>query len=89
VGTAGFTAALVADLAPAQARGRYQAMFGWGWSAASLTGPTVGTFVYGTLGPAATWLGCLAIGALCGVGALALASRVARRRAAALHLALA
>ncbi|MEV0838130.1 MFS transporter [Actinocatenispora sera] len=89
VGTAGFTAALVADLAPAQARGRYQAMFGWGWSAASLTGPTAGTFVYGTLGPAATWLGCLAIGALCGVAALALASRVARRRAAALGLSIA
>lgn len=84
VGTAGFTAALVADLSPAAARGRYQAMFGFGWSAANLIGPTLGTFAYGTLGPAATWLGCLGVGLGCGLGALALAGRVARRRAAAL-----
>jgi MFS family permease len=84
VGTAGFTAALVADLAPAEARGRYQALFGWGWSAASLTGPTLGTAVYGGLGPGAMWLGCLAVGAICGTGALLLSGRVTHRRAAAL-----
>lgn len=84
VGTAGFTAALVADLAPAEARGRYQALFGWGWSAASLTGPTLGTAVYGGLGPGATWLGCLGVGAVCGIGAMLLAGRVTQRRKVAL-----
>ncbi|GAA4212164.1 MDR family MFS transporter [Actinocatenispora rupis] len=88
VGTAGFTAALVADLAPADARGRYQALFGWGWSAASLLGPTLGTTVYGTLGPGAVWTGCLAIGLVSGVCAVVLSGRVARRRAVALAAAM-
>jgi MFS family permease len=89
VGTAGFTAALVADLAPAEARGRYQALFGWGWGAAALVGPTAGTWVYGTLGPAVMWLSCLAMGLVCGVVAVVLAGRVNRRRTAALAAALA
>ncbi|HEY3506836.1 MAG TPA: MFS transporter [Actinocatenispora sp.] len=84
VGTAGFTAALVADLAPAEARGRYQALFGWGWAAANLLGPLLGAGVYGTLGPGAAWFGCLGVGLCTGVCALALSGRVARRRTAAL-----
>ena len=84
VGTAGFTAALVADLAPVTARGRYQALFGWGWGAAALVGPTAGTWVYGTLGPAVMWWSCLAVGLACGVVAVALARRVGARRTAAL-----
>lgn len=88
VGTAGFTAALVADLAPAQARGRYQALFGWGWGASALVGPTAGTWVYGTLGPAVMWWSCLAVGLLCGVVAVLLAGRVHRRRELALAAAL-
>jgi MFS family permease len=84
VGTAGFTAALVADLAPVTARGRYQALFGWGWGAAVLVGPTAGTWVYGTLGPAVMWWSCLAVGLVCGVVAVALARRVDARRTVAL-----
>lgn len=87
VGTAGFTAALVADLAPDTARGRYQGLFGMSWSVASLIGPVAGTTVYGTLGPGPMWGGCLAVGAVCGIGALLLSGRVARRRAADLALA--
>jgi MFS family permease len=84
VGTAGFTAALVADLAPVQARGRYQALFGWGWGAAALVGPVAGTWVYGTLGPAVMWWSCLVVGLVCGVVAVALARRVDARRSTAL-----
>jgi MFS family permease len=84
VGTAGFTAALVADLAPIEARARYQAVFGWGWGAAALVGPTAGTWVYGTLGPAVMWWSCLVVGLVCGAVAVALARRVDARRTAAL-----
>lgn len=82
IGTAGSAQALVADLAPADARGRYSGLFGLGFGASAVAGPLVGATVYDALGPAALWWGCLALGAALAVGYLVLAGAVARRRGA-------
>jgi MFS family permease len=54
---------LVADLAPADARGRYQGVFGTSWAFASFTGPLLGPLVLVHGGPIALWGGCLVVGA--------------------------
>ena len=54
---AGFLAAIVADLAPPEARGRYQGMLGVSFALAGLAAPLVGTVVYDWVGPTALWLG--------------------------------
>lgn len=79
IAMAGLIGTLAADLAPPQARGRYQAAIGFGFSAAALTGPLLGTWVYQHGGPAAAWLGCLALGLLGAVGALAIGPAIRRR----------
>ncbi|MEE4546839.1 MFS transporter [Streptomyces sp. V4-01] len=73
-------AALVADLAPAQLRGRYNGWYGMAWGAGAFAAPLVGTRLL-TVGPSALWFTC---GALCGVAALgqwALRGPVRRRTA--------
>ncbi|MBP2477808.1 MFS family permease [Crossiella equi] len=76
---AGLLGSLAADLAPVTARGRYQAAIGWGFSAAAFTGPLLGTWAYQHGGPAAAWSGCLVLGVLGAVGALAIGPAVRRR----------
>jgi len=83
IGTAGFVVTLAADLAPARARGRYQAIFGWSGSAAVLLGPVAGASLYGA-SPAALWWACLVLGLACAAVAVALTPATERRRAAAL-----
>ncbi|WHT17507.1 MFS transporter [Crossiella sp. CA-258035] len=79
IAMAGLLGALAADLAPPAARGRYQAAIGFGFSAAALTGPLLGTWVYQHGGPGAAWTGCLVLGLLGAVGALAIGPAVRRR----------
>lgn len=59
--------ALVADLAPPGATGRYLAVFGISWGIAGIAAPVVGTQVIQHAGAAALWLGtaviCLALAA--------------------------
>ncbi|WP_338597095.1 MFS transporter [Saccharopolyspora sp. SCSIO 74807] len=81
IGTAGNSAALAADIAPAAARGRYQAVLGWGWGAAALLGSGGGSLLYGAVGPAAVWTCCLVLGSLSAAGSLALRNRVRDRTA--------
>jgi MFS family permease len=79
-------AAINADLAPADLRGRYQGVFSLSWSAASFAAPLAGAAVLQYLGNAALWLSCFVV--LSGVAGLHLVSAPARRRrAAALHTA--
>lgn len=70
--------AIVADLAPAQLRGRYQGAFTMAWGLAFTLSPLLGGEVLHRFGGTALWLGCLAVGAL--VAALHLAAGPARRR---------
>jgi MFS family permease len=65
----GTRAAVVAAMAPPDARGRYQGAFSMTFGAAQLVGPKLGTWVWEREGPSVLWGGCLA---LAGVVALAL-----------------
>jgi MFS family permease len=73
--------AVVADLAPADLRGRYQGANGLAFGLGSFLAPAVGAFVLQTMGSVAVWLGCLAAGLAVAAGQLAMAG--ALRRAAA------
>lgn len=49
--------AIVADLAPDGAIGRYMAVYGTGWGVAGVGAPIIGTQVLGHLGPGPLWIG--------------------------------
>ncbi|WUH91780.1 MFS transporter [Streptomyces sp. NBC_00433] len=59
---------VVADLAPAHARGRYQGMFTLAWSAAAFAGPLAGGLTLQYLGRNTVWLGCAVLGTVAGAG---------------------
>lgn len=52
----------VANLAPADMRGRYMSIYGLTWSLSIGIGPLLGGFLSDTFGPPATWIGGLLIG---------------------------
>jgi MFS family permease len=81
VAVAGITAALVANLAPADARGRYQGAFQWTWGVARFAALTAGVAVYSALGPAVLWWSALLGGIAAAVVTLGLRHRIARRAA--------
>ncbi len=73
--------AVVADLAPAELRGRYQGASGLAFGLGSFLAPALGALVLQRLGAAAVWTGCLVAGLGVAAGQLAMAG--ALRRAAA------
>ncbi|GIG57691.1 MFS transporter [Longispora fulva] len=74
---------LIAELSPADARGRYQGVFSLAFSGAAFAAPLVGGFVFDEFGNAPLWIGCLVLSLL--VAGLNLAAGPARnRRTAAL-----
>ncbi len=79
---AGLIAALVADLAPPEARGRYAAVWGTSFGISALLAPAIGTTTYQFLGPDVLWAGCFVAGLLSAGGFLALAPAVRRRSTA-------
>lgn len=52
----------VANLAPADMRGRYMSIYGLTWSLSIGIGPLLGGFLSDNFGPPATWIGGLVIG---------------------------
>ncbi|MFF8833856.1 MFS transporter [Streptomyces sp. NPDC015130] len=76
---AGIAAGVVANLAPAHARGRYQGAFSWTWGVARFGALTVGVAAYTTLGPAVLWWTALLAGSAAAAATLALTKRVDRR----------
>ncbi|GAA4229922.1 MFS transporter [Actinomadura meridiana] len=78
--------AIVADLAPADLRGRYSGLYGMAWSGGFLLAPLGGTQLLGAGGAPLLWLTCtgLAVGAAAALVALAPAIR--RRHVAALDV---
>lgn len=81
IGGASFAAALVADLAPHGAHGRYQAALGWAIGMSRFLSPVLAGFVYTSLGAPALWWGCAALGAASSLGGVLLAPAVRRRKA--------
>ncbi len=59
---------VVAELAPATARGRYQGMYTLSWSAAAFVGPLAGGLTLDHLGRGTTWGLCAVAGTAAGVG---------------------
>ncbi|WP_411070699.1 MFS transporter [Streptomyces sp. cmx-4-25] len=76
---AGIAASVVANLAPAHARGRYQGAFGWTWGTARFAALTLGVTVYTSLGPAVLWWTALAAGTAVAAATLALRARIEHR----------
>ncbi len=72
-------AAVVADLAPPHARGRYQGAFQIAWGVSFFVSPALGSLVLGRFGSAALWSGCAIVGALAAAGHLAIAGPRRRR----------
>jgi MFS family permease len=56
--------AIVANMAPADARGRYQGAIVMSWGAAQLVGPKLGTHVWEYESPLTLWLGCAVLAAV-------------------------
>lgn len=84
VAVAGIAASLVADLAPADARGRYQGAFSWTWGVARFLALTLGVALYTGLGAGILWWGALVAGLLAAAATLALRTRIAARAELAL-----
>ncbi|MGW2300481.1 MFS transporter [Streptomyces sp. NPDC001809] len=78
---AGIAAGVVANLAPAHARGRYQGAFSWTWGLARFAALTLGVAAYTTLGPSVLWWTALVAGTAAAVGTVALTARVNARAA--------
>ncbi|MFD4319832.1 MFS transporter [Streptomyces sp. NPDC058548] len=78
---AGIAAGVVANLAPAHARGRYQGAFSWTWGLARFAALTLGVATYTTLGPSVLWWTALAAGTAAAVATAALTARVNARTA--------
>ncbi|WP_051874434.1 MDR family MFS transporter [Streptomyces exfoliatus] len=76
---AGIAAGVVANLAPAHARGRYQGAFSWTWGVARFAALTLGVAVYTTIGPTILWWTALVAGTVTAVATAALTSRVDAR----------
>lgn len=80
---AGIGAAIVANLAPSHARGRYQGAFSWTWGVARFGSLTLGVTLYTGLGPAVLWWTALVAGLAASAATLVLKARVTERAAAA------
>lgn len=78
---AGIAAGVVANLAPAHARGRYQGAFSWTWGLARFAALTLGVAMYTTLGPSVLWWTALVAGTAAAVATAALTTRVNARTA--------
>jgi MFS family permease len=64
--------ALIAEIAPAHQRGRYNGVFSAAFGGAAILGPLVGTMTLGHLGRTTLWTSCL----VCGVMAAALTGAI-------------
>ena len=85
IGEVGFNAvgpALVADIAPADMRGRYNGVIGTSWGAAALLAPLIGTRLLDLYGEGVLWGSCLVASVVAAVMIIAMAPAIARRRAA-------
>ena len=74
--------AVVADLAPAALRGRYQGAYSLSFGLALIVAPTVGSLVMQHFGARTLWLGAFALGLLTMLGQLALERPLERARRA-------
>lgn len=65
----------VANIAPADMRGRYMSIYGLTWSFGQGVGPVLGGFLSDQFGPRSTWIGGLTIGLISALGLYLLSRR--------------
>ena len=85
LGEIGFNAvgpAMVADIAPAVLRGRYNGVVGMSFGAAAFVAPLVGTRVFEDFGEPALWTGCLIVSIISAAMVAAMGPAIKERRAA-------
>src|SRR6185369_5537263 len=70
--------ALVAAMAPADARGRYQGALVLAWGCSTMLAPKLGTWVWEHGSPETLWYGCFGVGVIVAIALLVTAP--ARRR---------
>lgn len=75
---------LIAELSPAELRGRYQGVFSLSWQIAGASAPILGGLVREHIGNDALWYGCAALGVVTAVAHL-VSGPARERRAAALR----
>jgi MFS family permease len=78
--TASVALAIVADLAPAHLRGRYNGVYGLAWALASLLAPMIGTRLL-AINRGLLWIVCAAVCAAAGIWQFALGGAYRRRAA--------
>lgn len=71
--------AMVAHMAPPEARGRYQGMLAMTWGVGQLVGPRAGTWLWEHRSPDALWTACLGLGGATALMFLALGPAVRKR----------
>lgn len=71
----------VADIAPADLRGRYMSMYWFGWGASRTLAPLIGGFLNDAISPQSIWIGGLLIGLTSTLGLIAL-HNISQARAA-------
>ena len=84
IGEIGFNAvgpAMVADIAPAHLRGRYNGVIGMSFGAAAFVAPLVGTQVFQNYGETTLWAGCLVVSIASAAVVLSMGPAVRARRA--------
>jgi predicted MFS family arabinose efflux permease len=83
LGEIGFNAvgpALVANIAPADLRGRYNGAVGVSFGASAFVAPLLGTWVFGTWGETTLWTLCFVLQVLSALAILALAPAIRARQ---------
>lgn len=82
IGSNAVGTALVADIAPAALRGRYNGVVGMSFGAAAFVAPVVGTHIFEHYGEQALWTSCLVICLISAAIVVAIGPAVKARRAA-------
>lgn len=73
---------LVANLAPADMRGRYMSIYGLTWGAAAGIGPVLGGLLSDNFGPVFIWYGGLVVGLISTLGFIVMALSISKPKAA-------
>ncbi len=79
IGNTPIASALVAQLAPAHLRGRYQGVYQIAWSGSSVLAPLTGGAAFAAFGGTPVWLACVAIPVVSAAGLLRLAPALTGR----------
>jgi MFS family permease len=70
----------VADLAPAEMRGRYMSVYWLSWGISRAFAPMVGGFLHDQISPQAIWYGGLVLGLISTAGLAWMAARANRQK---------